>query len=428
MNPELKKILDEIQTAFAEFKTANDERLKQIEAKGSADPLLEQKVDVANADITKLTAQLKAVETVQARVANAGGEDVRESFVANAIKFFAHLRGEPIDTVSSADLDQYRSYRKALNAYLRRGPSISSEFQNALQVGSAPDGGYFVTPDIGGKIVELLYLTSPVRQLASSQPIGTDTLEGYNDLDEADSGWVSETGARPETSTPKVGKWSIPVHEQYANPRITQKMLDDSNFDVETWLAKKVAAKLSRRENTAFVVGNGAGKPRGFMTYAAGTPTATAWNKIRQINSGAAGGFHATLPGDYLIDLIAALKQEYRSGGTFVMNSLTAAAARKLKDGQNNYLFVPDFSKGAAGTILGQPIVEMADMADIAADSLSIAYGNFAEAYQIVDHTVGIRVLRDPYTAKPYVQFYTTKRVGGDVVNFDAIKIMKFAA
>lgn len=428
MNPELKKILDDLNTAFAEFKSANDERLKQIEAKGSADVLLVGKVDAANAEITKLTSQLKAVETAQARIMTLTPNDAREKEVQNATAFFSHVRGEPLESVSSDDVETYRAYKKALNTYLRKGDRISSDVQNALQTGSAPDGGFFVTPDIGGKIVELLYLTSPVRQLASQQPIGTDMLEGFNDLDEADSGWVGETAARPETNTPKVGKWQIPVHEQYANPRASQKSLDDINFNVETWLAKKVAAKLGRRENTGFVVGNGVAKPRGFMTYPTGVPTAAAWAKVQRIKSGAAGAFHATLPGDYVIDLISALKQEYRAGATLVMNSLTAASLRKIKNANNEYYFIPDFSKGGAGSVLGAPIVEMADMADIAADSLSIAYGNFAEAYQIVDHTVGTRVLRDPFTAKPFVQFYTTKRVGGDLVNFDAIKIMIFQA
>lgn len=428
MSQDLKKILDDLNIAFAAFREANDERLKQLEAKGTADPLLVQKVDKANTDITDLSAKLRAVETAQARIVTLTPNDARDKEVQNATKFFSHVRGQPLESVSSDDVETYRAYKKALNTYLRRGDRISSDVQNALQTGSAPDGGFFVTPDIGGKIVELLYLTSPVRQLASQQPIGTDMLEGFNDLDEADSGWVSETGARNETNTPKVGKWQIPVHEQYANPRASQKSLDDINFNVEAWLAKKVAAKLGRRENTAFVLGNGVGKPRGFMTYPAGTPTAAAWAKVQRIKSGAAGAFHATLPGDFVIDLIASLKQEYRAGATLVMNSLTAAALRKIKNANNEYYFIPDFSKGGAGSVLGAPIVEMADLADIAADSLSIAYANFAEAYQIVDHTVGTRVLRDPFTAKPYVQFYTTKRVGGDLVNYDAIKIMIFQA
>lgn len=437
MQEKLKETIDQIATAFAEFKTSNDERIKQIEKRGSADALLVAKVDNTNAEITRLQGELATVqaaireaETASARV-NAGGSDRQEKEVGHVRAFFAHIRSKSEDEVeiSDAEIQQYRSYKAALNKYLRKGEAgLSQDVRAALSVGSDPAGGYLVTPDVGGRIVELVYESSPIRQLASTQPISTDALEGQNDLDEADSGWVGETGSRAETSTPEVGKYRIDVHEQYANPRATQKFLDDAQVNVEAWLAKKVAAKLGRREATAFVVGTGVGQPRGFMTYAAGTPTKSAWNKIAQVNSGASGAFASTNPGDKLIDLVFGLKAAYRQNASFLMARATVAEVRKLKDGNSNYLWQPDFASRQGGTLLGFPVGEGEDVAAIAANSLSIAFGDFKEAYQIVDHTVGIRVLRDPFTDKPYVRFYTTKRVGGDVVNFEAIRIMKFAA
>ena len=431
---EVKSLLDNLKGAFEAFRSANDERIEQLETKGSADVVLANKVDAANTDIAKITAQLTTIENnvrelevAKARIPNGTREDADKE-VVNATRFFSLTRGRPVEQVNDADLKEYRAYRTAVAAYLRRGDSISNDMKAALQSGQAPNGGFWVTPDVSGRTVELLQQTSPVRQLASVQPVGTDEFEGYNDLDEADSGWVGETESRAETNTPQTGKWKITVHEQYAAPRATQKQLDDSMFDVEGWLAKKVSSKLSRRENTAFVVGKGISSPRGFTTYAAGVPTAAAWQKIEQLKTGVNGAFAASAPGDILIDMITALKPEYRQGAKFAMSSLTLAATRKLKDGQGNYLLIPDFSGSASGKLLGYDVAELQDMATIATNSLSIAFAKWNEAYQILDHVVGLRVLRDPFTAVPWIKFYTTKRVGGDVVNFEAIKLLKFSS
>jgi HK97 family phage major capsid protein len=428
MNPEVKKILDELNKAFADFKTANDERLKQIEAKGSADPLLVTKVDKANAEITKLSDQIKAIETSAARI-NAGGQEATANEARSAARFFSLVRNEQVDEVSAGDVETFRAYKKAFNKYLRKGAdSIGTDARNALQVGADPAGGYFVEPDSSGRIVKLIFESSPIRQIADVQPISTDTLEGFNDLDEVSTGWVGEQAARPETNTPEAGKWRIVVAEQYAMPKTTQKLLDDAQVDVGAWLEGKTADKLSRTENAAFVGGDGVNKPRGFTTYPvlAGAPAKANWGKIAQVNSGAAGAFAAVNPGDKLIDLVFGLKAAYRIGANFIMARATVAEARKLKDGQGNYLWQPDFSTQQGARLLGFPIVEAEDMPALAANSLSLGFGNFKVGYQIVDRQ-GIRVLRDPFTAKPYILFYTTKRVGGDVVNFEAIRLMKFA-
>ena len=325
-------------------------------------------------------------------------------------------------------VDAYRQYRHAFRSYIRKNNAGSGVDEiKALAAGSDPDGGFAVTPDMSGRISTLVRETSAMRQVANIVTIGTDALEGVNDLNEATSGWVGETEARGETTAPKIGEYRIPVHEQYAEPRATQKLLDDAMFNVEEWLAGKIAERLSRMENDAFVNGNGVRKPRGFLTYAAGTPSASAFNVIEQLASGGAGAFAASDPGDALISLVYALKSAYREKAVFMMKRSTLAAVRKLKDGDDNYLWQPDFQLKQGGSLLGFDVIEAEDMPAISANSLSIAFGDFNAGYQIVDRQ-GVRILRDNFTAKPYVKFYTTKRVGGDVVNFEAIKLMKFSA
>lgn len=264
-----------------------------------------------------------------------------------------------------------------------------------------------------------------MRAYASIQTISTDALEGLFDLDEAASGWVAETDSRSETNTPVVGKWRIPVHELYAKPRATQKLLDDAEINMEAWLASKVAEKFGRDEANAFVVGNGVGKPRGFLTYANGT---TLPGTIEQVKTGANGAFASAPNGsDVLVTALYSLKQQYRANATWFMNRATTGLVRRLKDSNGQMVWAPGIAAGQPATLLGYPVASFEDMPNPATGSLSIAVGDMREAYQIVDR-VGIRTLRDPYSAKPYVEFYTTKRVGGDVVNFEAVKIVDFSA
>lgn len=428
MTNDTRSAVYDLGRAFEAFKDANDQRLKEIERRGSADPLTEMKVNRLNAEVTRALdsadAAKKRVDLLETALHRApsskSGEDWKEADLFRLER--KHLLG------GDFSIDAYRQYKNAFYSYIRRNNAGSgAEEVKALSAGSDPDGGYAVTPDMSGRIAQLVRETSPMRQVANVVVIGTDALEGINDLNEATSGWVGETETRSETTAPKIGEYRIPVHEQYAEPRATQKLLDDALFNVEDWLAGKIAERLSRMENEAFVTGDGIRKPRGFLTHAAGTPSASTFNVIEQVVSGGAGDFAATDPGDALISLVYALKAGYRENAVFMMKRSTLAEVRKLKDGNDNYLWQPDFQQKQGGTLLGFNVVEAEDMPTIAANSLSIAFGDFNAGYQIVDRQ-GIRVLRDSFTAKPYVKFYTTKRVGGDVVNFEAIKLMKFAA
>ena len=280
-------------------------------------------------------------------------------------------------------------------------------------------------PDMSGRIVTKEFETSVIRAFANIQTISTDALEGMYDLDEASVGWVGETAARTETNTPQLGAWRIPVHEIYANPAATQKLLDDAEINMETWLANKVGEAMGRAENTASVSGNGVGKWRGFLTYANGT---TLPGTIEQSATGVSGGFAASGAGvDIFYTVVGKTKARYRVNASWAMNRTAVADVRKLKDSDGAYIWQPSAQAGIPDRLAGYPIAPFEDMPAIAADSLSIAFADFREAYQIVDRS-GIRVLRDQYTNKPYVHFYTVKRSGGDVVNFEAIKLIKFGS
>jgi HK97 family phage major capsid protein len=265
-----------------------------------------------------------------------------------------------------------------------------------------------------------------MRQLCNVISITTDKLTGPIDNNEVSSGWTAETGSRAETNTLEVGRWEIPVFEQYAMPKQTQQLLDDAGFDVGGWLEGKVAAYFARQENAAFVTGLGITKPRGITTYTAVTTddATRAWGQVQYVATGSAGDWTNA---DKLFDLENSLKQGYRQEASFLGPKSVLLKVRKFKTGDGQYLWQPGLQAGAPQRLIGYPYFEGEDMPAIAANSYSLAFANFREAYTIVDRQ-GIRVLRDPFSAKPYVLFYTTKRVGGGLINFEAIKFFKFAA
>jgi len=431
MSEEIKKAIgavDALHAGFEEFKKANDERLAQIEKKGSADVVTEAKLQKIEADLEK--AQKIADEAVLASkrqsriVTDERGEVVDLDRKAQEwASMNARRRGAVAGSFGAADMDGYKA---AFDTFLRKGEEVMGpDERKALSVGTDPDGGYVVNPDLSGRIVMKVFETSPMRAYASVQVISSDALEGLFDLNEASSGWVGETDSRAETNTPQLGKWRIPAHELYAKPKATQKLLDDASINMEAWLASKVAEKFARDEANAFVVGNGVNKPRGFLTFPSGT---TLPGTIERFDTGVNGAFAAAPNGgDVLINALYGLKQQYRANATWFMNRATLKLTRKLKDSDGAYLWSPGIAAGQPASLLGYPVASFEDMPDPATDSLSIAVGDMREAYQIVDR-LGIRTLRDPYSAKPYVEFYTTKRVGGDVVNFEAIKLIEFTA
>lgn len=313
-----------------------------------------------------------------------------------------------------------------VDGYLRRGSEVELKSFSGV---AAADGGYAVPKEIDEIIDATLKGISPIRAIANVVRVGS---AGYRKLvtqNGVTSGWASETATRPETATPTFNEIVPSFGELYANPAATQAMLDDAAFDVEGWLAGEIATEFAKAEGAAFVNGNGTNKPRGFLT----APTAVSsdgtrpFGTLQYIASGAAGAFVASNPQDRLVELMHALRAPYRQGASWVMNASTLATIRKFKTTDGAFIWQPGMAAGQPDTLLGYPVVEAEDMPDIAANSLSIAFGNFKAGYLIAERTE-TNILRDPYSNKPYVHFYATKRLGGAVTNSEAIKVMKFAA
>lgn len=397
------KIFNELKTAVEAMKAEHEKELSDIK-KGMADVVQTEKVDRINADITKLQ---KALDETNALIAAAriGGE------------------GQAADPDKKAHATAFdRFFRKGVEADLR-----DLEVKAALRSNSDPDGGYVVPEQMEAGINELLRTTSTVRSLAQVLPVSAALYKKLINRQGAGSGWVGETETRPETNTPTLSALEFPTFELYANPATTQTLLDDAAVNIEEWLASEVQGEFADQEGAAFVSGNGINKPRGFLAYDNVANASYAWGKIGYIASGAAADFATSNPADKFIDLVHGLRSGYRQNARWLMNDLTIAKVRKFKDGMGQYLWQPGITAGAPSTLLGYPVGTDDNMPDVGADAYPIAFADFARGYLIIDR-IGIRVLRDPFTNKPYVHFYTTKRVGGGVQNFEAIKLMKIAA
>lgn len=437
---EIKELMDGIKADYDNFKKTNNELLKaKAEGKSVAD--LEQKVQKLNEALDAKTARLDAIETALKRTptgTEAEKADVNERILRKAFRNWLS-KGSQNSSLHDAITGVFSEKPELKAAYLEAHPEVK-----ALAVQDDTSGGYMVHADLTGRIVKRIFETSPIRQYAAVATISTDALEGPTDFDQGTATWVAEEGTRSTTSTPKIGLWRIPTHEMYAQPAATQKLLDDAAWDPEAWLAAKIADKFSRAENNAFVLGDGNGKPRGFLTEntisdaAGASATYDSYNQDRKIGyipTGKADAFPdapaAATDGavaNPLIDAVYALKSAYRDmpGVCWAMHRTTIGAVRRLRDNFGQYLWQPGFM-GQPATLFGYPIAEFNDMPVLGAtNKYAIAFGNFREAYQIVDR-IGIRVLRDPFTAKPFVLFYTTKRTGGATLNFEALKFVKFA-
>ncbi|BCW89944.1 hypothetical protein sos41_31120 [Alphaproteobacteria bacterium SO-S41] len=400
--PEVKaygREADGLMEAFEAFKDANDERLDQIEAKLSADVVTVDKVERINRALTEQKAALDRMALELRRPHGGGGREVALNEKA-----------------------------AAFDAYVRKGDAARLEVkEDKISAGTDSEGGYLVPEETERRIDSLLAEVSPIRRIATVRQIAGQSFRLPVSRNGFASGWAAETGARTQTNTADLSLVEFPAMELYAMPAATQSLLDDALIDVEQWVADEVQHAFAAQEGAAFVSGDGSNKPKGFLSYDKVADASWAWDKIGFVLSGAAGAFASGDPVDALIDLAYAPKQVYRQNGSWVMNRATEAAVRKLKDGDDNYIWQPGAAAGQAATLLGYPVVEAEDMPDIGAGTFSIAFGDFKRGYLIADRQ-GIRILRDPYSNKPYVMFYTTKRVGGGVQNFEAIKLMKFAA
>jgi HK97 family phage major capsid protein len=395
---------DDVRRAFEAFREANDERFAQIESRLGADVVVEEKLARIEGALDDARRRLDRVSLDAAR---------------------PRLDGKSAQ-VKDAALEEHKS---AFRAYARSGESsgLKALEAKALSAGSGVDGGYLVPPPAERELLRRMTQISPIRAIASVREISTNQLKKAFSISGPAAGWTAETGVRAQSATQQLAELSFPAMELYAMPAATQTLLDDGVVDIEQWIAEEVDAVFAEQEGAAFVAGDGVNKPTGFLSYPKATTAAWSWGKTAYVATGAAGAFAASNPSDALVDLIYALKAGYRQNASFVMNRKTQALVRKFKDSTGAYLWQPPAAVGQPATLMNFPVVEAEDMPDVAADSFSIAFGDFRRGYLVVDRT-GVRVLRDPYSAKPYVLFYTTKRVGGGVQDFDAIKLMKFGA
>jgi HK97 family phage major capsid protein len=391
----------EMMRTFDAFKAANDERIDAVERK-AADVLHDDKV--ARIDAV-LDAQVRRLDELTLK--SARPQLGLERAVAPAAS---------------------REHKAAFESYMRSGDvaSLRALEVKAMSIGTPGDGGYLVPEEVEREIGKRLAAISPIRAIASVREISGSVYKKPFMTAGPATGWVAETAARPQTNSPVLDELSFPAAELYAMPAATGALLEDSAVNLDEWIASEVEQVFAVQEGAAFVNGDGTNKPKGFLQYDKVAEASWAWTKIGFVETGLDAGFPADGPADPLIDLVYALKAGYRQNASFVMNRKTQSAIRKLKDADDNYLWQPPAQVGGRAGLLTFPVVEAEEMPDLAADSYSIAFGDFRSGYLVVDRQ-GVRVLRDPYSAKPYVLFYTTKRVGGGVQDFDAIKLLKFS-
>lgn len=327
----------------------------------------------------------------------------------------------------SAEAEQGAPHQKAFDAYIRHGDdgALRGLPLEGKAMTTASDGGFLAAPTVAMQVQEALNLTASLRRVANVVTVESASYEVLVDMGDIAHGWASEAGLQEETGTPSLQRVVIPVHELSAMPKASQRLLDDAAFDVETWLAGRIAEKFSRAEATAFISGDGVNKPRGLLAHDRAPDELAGPGQIGTIPSGGSGDFAATGPADALIDMVYALAAEYRANASFVMNSKTAAAVRKMRDADGRFLWADSLAMGQPAQLLGYPVLVCEDMPDIGPGAHAIAFGDFRAAYTIVERP-DLRVLRDPFSAKPHVLFYATKRVGGGVTDARAVKLMDF--
>lgn len=396
--------LAELNRTFAAFRETNDRRLTEIE-NGREDVVTAEQVERINASVSELT------NTVNAQ---------RETIEA------LRMGGEPGASLTA----EAREHSSAFNTWFRRGtePDVENgmrglEARASLTSQSDPDGGYLVPEEMDRTITRVLGTVSAMRSISRVIPISAQEYTALVNQGGTGSGWVGEEGGRSETNTPTLSKIAVNSGEIYANPAATQRMLDDGFVDVAAWLADEVSITFAEQEGAAFISGNGTNKPKGFLAETPVANASYAWGSLGFVVTGGAASFAASNPADALMDLFYSLKAGYRNGASFITSDATLGTIRKFKDGQGNYLWSPP-TADMPGAILGKQVVTDDNMPALAANAFPVAFGNFNRGYTIVDR-FGVRVLRDPFTNKPYVHFYTTKRVGGAVTNFEAIKLLK---
>ncbi|MDZ7809191.1 MAG: phage major capsid protein [Arhodomonas sp.] len=399
---ELKVLLDNQGKAWEEFKAANDARVEAIEKKNFAPADLEGKVDTINTDMDRLS---KEIADIMKKMNRPGA-------------------GASNDTLTPDQLE----HKQALDRYLRKGKEdgLAELERKAMFTGSDPDGGFLVDSEMDGQIDRIAATISGMRGVAAVRTVGANSYKKMVKTRGVAGGHIGETEDSAETNAPQYALIEIVPERIYAEPWVSNDMLEDAEFDLEADLTEEAGITFGEIEGADFITGTGVKMARGILTYTTVANASYSWGNLGYVASGAAGAWASSNPSDKLIDLVHALKRQYRPGAGFMMNDLTIGSVRKFKETTGNYLWAPGLMPGQPDMLLGYPVVHDDNLPDIAADSLSVAFGNFARGYTIVDRR-GIAVIRDNVTKKGYTKFHFSKRVSGGVHNFEAIKLMKFA-
>lgn len=417
----------------------DDKKSDTVEIKGALDAFSKtlnafmEKTDKEMAEIKKSADGKSADVVTQAEVKKVTDALIEQKKMIEAMRL---ENNRPIimglDGTKTQMTEDQVEHKKAFDSWFRKGieGNLEELQKKALSVGTDPEGGYTVPVQMETAIDRVITEVSEMRQVARVVQVSTASYKKRVSMGGATSGWVGEQTSRPTTDTPTVDVLEFPVMELYANPAATQSTLDDSAINIEQWLSDEVAIEFASQEGSTFVNGNGASKPRGFLSYDGVQNDSWAWGKLGYVLTGVSGDFadSSADPGaetTNIVDLVYSLKPAFRRNARFTMNRKTVATMMKLRDAEGRQLWSSGLREGQPDRLMGYAIHEMEDMPDIAANSYSIAFGDFQRGYTIVDR-IGVRVLRDPFSAKPYVQFYTTKRVGGGVSHFEAIKLLKF--
>lgn len=432
---EIKNIIEKQGEAWEQFKKSNDE-LIAAKAEGKAVADIEAKIATISESLDKYAEDRKTFEDFMAKMTSPGASTQDDKDLASELKSFnlsmrATYQSEGKTPPPDFNIDGYKHYKSGFFKLVSGIgiDSLEADERKAMSAGSDPDGGYLLPESTQGMVVTKLYEQSTMRQIADVQTISTNKIPGIIDNDEASAGWVSEIGSRIDTSTPTVGKWEIEAHEMYAMPKISQTIIDDAATNVESWLGDKVTDKFARVEGTAFTTGTGVGQPMGLFSYTTVTTDddSRAWGQFQHVITGANGDFHTT-KGDPLFDLEGAFKNRYLPNARWLMRREVRTKIRKLKEATSDrYLWEPSLQAGVPDRLNGYPVTIDQYLPALTTGSLSLAFGDFRQAYKIVDR-LGVRTLRDPYTAKPYIVFYSTKRTGGGAINYEAVKFLKFTA
>jgi HK97 family phage major capsid protein len=396
---EVKELLEKLQAEWSNFKAENDRRLKEIEKTGSADPLTDEKIKKHSEAVGQLQ---KQVDELTAKLSRPGME------------------------FPTTESELVKEHKTAFRRWISKGKDegLADLQTKTMRVSVDADGGYAVPEALDRTIGDMERAAAPMEAEVTIIQAGSETYEKLFRDGMAGSGWVGEEDARPATASPTLASFKPLYGEVYAMPEATQKLLDDAFFDVEAWIADEIAQKFSADIDLAIISGNGTNKPKGILSYTLATTAdaSRAYGTIQRVQS----GVNADFDGDDILSLIYALRPQYRQGAKFLMETSIITKIRQIKDTNGNYIWAPGFNEAQPAGVFNYGIIEDPNMPVAGAASNSIIFGNFKRAYKLVV-IKGIRVLRDPYTNKPYVRFYTTKRVGGGVEDTRALKFLQLA-